>query len=180
MHTQPQLTVREIQEKDINFIADYWLCSTPEYLRAMGADKAKLPTRQQWETMLQNQLAQPYNQKQAYATIWEVNGEAIGHCNVNKIQFGEEAYMHLHIWKPGARKSGFGAELVKKSLPFFFDNLQLKTLYCEPYALNPAPNKTLQKVGFKLLKEYITTPGHINFEQPVKLWELSAEDFSRR
>lgn len=38
---------------------------------------------------------------------------------------------------------------------------------------NPAPNKTLKKAGFELVKEYVTTPGPINFEQPVKLWCLS-------
>jgi RimJ/RimL family protein N-acetyltransferase len=60
--------------------------------------------------------------------------------------------MHLHLWYPDKRIKGMGVQLVKKSLPYFFNNLHLKTLYCEPYALNPAPNKTLPKVGFEFVK----------------------------
>ena len=166
----PTLTTREIQLSDISNIADYWLNASTEYLHSMGADKAKLPAREQWEQMLTQQMQSPYPEKKAYCIIWEVDGKAIGHCNVNNIIFGEEAYMHLHIWKPEARKMGYGRELVKQTLPYFFKNLQLQNLFCEPYALNPAPNKTLEKLGFELVKEYITTPGYINFEQPVKRW----------
>lgn len=63
------------------------------------------------------------------------------------------------------------------TLPYFFNKLQLKRLYCEPYALNPAPNKTLEKVGFTFVKEHLTIPGSLNFEQPAKLWELTYNDF---
>lgn len=55
----------------------------------------------------------------------------------------------------------------------------MKKLYCELYALNPAPNKTLEKVGFTFIKEHITVPGLLNFEQPVKLWELSYDYFRK-
>ena len=49
----------------------------------------------------------------------------------------------------------------------------LLKLFSQPYALNPAPNRTLQKVGFKYLKTYETTPSWINFRQPVTLWLLN-------
>ncbi|MBC5772645.1 GNAT family N-acetyltransferase [Pontibacter sp. KCTC 32443] len=171
MHSN--LSVRELQEQDITLIADYWLKSDSEHLIGMGVDMAKLPTRQQLTQMLQAQLNAPLHEKQSYCVIWEVDSQAVGHSNINKIMFGEEAYMHLHMWRSDIRKQGLGSALVKMSLPYFFENLQLKTLYCEPYALNPAPNKTLQKVGFELEKEYITIPGSLNFEQPVKRWRLS-------
>jgi RimJ/RimL family protein N-acetyltransferase len=64
------------------------------------------------------------------------------------------------------------------TLPYFFDSLQIKRLYSEPYALNEAPNKTLERAGFELEKEYITTPGSLNFEQPVKRWVMTKERFA--
>ena len=169
------LSVREIQKKDINSIADYWLCSTPGFLQQMGVDLKKLPARAQWEKMLNEQLNQPYTEKKSYCIIWQAEGDAVGHSNVNKIIFGKEAFMHLHLWNTGDRQKGFGTALVKMTLPYFFKNLKLKKLYCEPYSLNPSPSKTLEKTGFTFVKEYITIPGSINFEQPVKLWELSYE-----
>lgn len=172
-----QLQVREVREEDTEHIVNYWVGSDMELMEQMGVDIHKLPDRKFWYEMLKEQLEAPIKEKQSYATIWLLNGKQIGHCNVNKIVYGKEAYMHLHVWEQGLRKKGMGRELVKKSLPFFFDNLKLEVLYCEPYALNAAPNRTLEKVGFELEKEYITTPGFLNFEQPVKRWRLLREQY---
>jgi len=86
--------------------------------------------------------------------------------------------MHLHLWHSTQRQKGLGAELVKLTLPYYFNKLKLKKLYSEPYALNPAPNKTFEKLGFELMKEYITIPGYLNFQQPVKQWLLTRERFN--
>lgn len=166
------LSVRELEEKDIQLIADYWFTAEDAYLEGMGADLSKMPTPDQFMAALKTQLELPYEQKRAYALIWEADGEPIGHSNVNPAVYGEEASMHLHIWKPEARRMGFGSELVKMSLPYFFRNMKLRRIYCEPYALNTGPNRLLEKAGFTFVKEYITTPGAITFEQPVRQWEI--------
>lgn len=171
----PVLSVREIQQSDIPLIIDYWLSADHDFLVGMGVDVSKLPSREQWLAMLPQQLEQPYEEKQSYCMIWLADGQPVGHSNVNKIVFGEEAYMHLHLWKPDVRQKGMGVELVKMTLPWFFKNLKLKILFCEPYALNPAPNKTLEKVGFAFEKEYLTVPGSFSFEQPTNRWVMSAE-----
>lgn len=166
------LAVREIQFSDIELITNYWLNAPKTYLENMGVDVAKMPSREQWFTMLSAQLSQDYPEKQSYCIIWELDEEPVGHCNVNKIQFGVETYMHLHLWYPEKRQKGIGSEFVKMSLPYFFKNLQLKNIYCEPYAHNPAPHKTLEKVGFEFIKTLETTPGWLNFEQEVRLWRI--------
>ncbi len=168
MNTQ----VRELTLSDISLIADYWTQASPEHLLGMGADPAKLPPRDHFIEMLSGQLALPYDQKAALALIWLLDEVPVGHCNVNQIQFGDRANMHLHLWKPISRQRGLGTELVSKSIPVFFEKLALNTLYCEPYALNPAPNKTLSKVGFTFVKKYLTIPGSINFEQEVIQWKM--------
>ncbi|PRY10957.1 RimJ/RimL family protein N-acetyltransferase [Pontibacter ummariensis] len=173
------LSVRELQEQDITPITRYWLSADSTYLKGMGADINKMPTEDEWAAMLLEQLRTPITEKKSYGIIWEVDGQAVGHSNVNKIVFGEEAYMHLHLWNAGTRKQGNGTALIKLTLPYFFHNLKLKTLYCEPYALNPAPNKTLEKVGFAFVDSYVTTPGWINFEQEVNLWKLSYTNFEK-
>jgi len=172
-----KLSVRPIAAEDIEHITNYWVNADAAFLLGMGAEISKIPAGEDWKTMLAEQIGQPFAEKKSYCIIWEINGQAIGHCNVNKILFGNEAYMHLHVWNTAVRMKGNGAALVRMSIPYFFTDLQLRMLYCEPYALNPAPNKTLEKVGFELLKEHVTTPGFLNFEQPVKLWGLSREQY---
>ncbi|MBB6612163.1 GNAT family N-acetyltransferase [Pontibacter sp. Tf4] len=174
-----QLSVRELQSEDIPLIADYWLTSEPDFLVGMGVDLAKVPSRGDLTAMLTQQLGLPVNERMSYALIWLENDRPVGHSNVNRIEFGEAAYMHLHLWQPALRQRGAGTELIKKSLPFYFENLQLKTLYCEPYALNPAPNKTLAKTGFEFVKRHTTIPGTINFEQEVNRWQLTREAYEQ-
>ena len=171
------LSVREMESADIPDIAQYWSGADPLFLRGMGVDPGKVPSRDQWIHMLSEQMNLPFKEKQTYYLIWQVDGRSVGHSNIRPIIFGEDAYMHLHLWDPTVRSRGMGTALVRMTLPYFFENLRLKRIYSEPYALNPAPNNTLQKVGFDFVKEYTTTPGFLNFEQPVRRWELSYEKF---
>jgi RimJ/RimL family protein N-acetyltransferase len=172
-----RLSVREIQQQDIDLLVRYWLQSDGAFLTAMGVDLTKIPSEENLRVMLSQQLDQRNQEKQSYCIIWEIDGEPCGHSNINRIIFGEEAYMHLHLWNAVSRQKGSGLALVKMTLPYYFENFHLKMLYCEPYALNPAPNKTLPKAGFRFVKEYVTIPGYLNFEQPVKRWELSYADY---
>ncbi|NEN22542.1 GNAT family N-acetyltransferase [Cryomorpha ignava] len=166
------LSIREIRESDISLIADYWLKSDLEFLKSLGVDLKKLPEREGLTTMLKKQIALPYSEKQSLALIWENDKKPIGHCNVNGINFGKEATMHLHLWNVENRKKGIGVCLLKQSIPFFFEKLNLETLWCEPYAHNPAPNKTLMKAGFEFVKRYVTIPGSLNFEQEVNRYRF--------
>ena len=171
------LSVRELQKDDIELIVRYWLDADPSFLVGMGVDLSKMPSRAGLTDMLLQQLNQSFSEKQSYCLIWEAVKKPVGHSNINKIKFGKEAYMHLHLWDSPLRKKGWGTALVKMTLPYFFQNFELKNLYCEPYALNPAPNKTLKKIGFQFVKQYVTIPGSLNFEQEVNRWELKFEDF---
>ncbi|MCC3156581.1 GNAT family N-acetyltransferase [Hymenobacter sp. 15J16-1T3B] len=176
----PTLSVRELRADDIPRIADYWLTSSPEHLTGMGVDLTKMPDRAGWTAMLTALVDTPLAEHPSYCLIWEVDGRAVGHSNINQIRPGEQAYMHLHLWDAQVRRLGYGRQLVRLTLPRFFEAYQLQRLYCEPYALNPAPNRTLAQLGFRFVREHVCTPGSLNFEQPVKLWELRREDLPAR
>lgn len=169
------LSVREIQQEDIDLIIAYWLESDRAFMEGMGVDMDKMPSRKEWNDMLQAQLRTPFDKKKSYAMIWLYDNKPIGHCNINKIVWQQEAHMHLHLWNKDVRQQGMGTELVNMTVPHFFEKFGLKTLYCEPYALNPAPNKTLAKAGFELVRTYTTIPGMLHFEQQVNLWQISLE-----
>ncbi|CAN5908676.1 hypothetical protein BH11BAC7_BH11BAC7_23840 [soil metagenome] len=172
-----QLSVRELQQKDIDPLTHYWLTAPPEFLAGMGVDLQKMPRPEEWSMMLNEQLNTPVKDKKSYCITWLEDGVAIGHSNISKILYGEEAFMHLHLWNNASRKKGNGSAFVKLTLPYFFENYKLKKLCCEPYALNPAPNKTLKKAGFTFVKKYTCVPGILNFEQEVNLWEMTREQY---
>lgn len=136
-------------------------------------------TSDELQKALTEQMNIPIHEKMSYTLIWELDGKQVGHSNINKIEFGKKAFIHFHLWKSEIRQKGIGTEFVIKSLPHFFDNFNLKQLFCDPYALNPAPNKALEKIGFKFKRQYTTIPGAQNFKQEVKLWKLTKNHYKK-
>ncbi|MBL7923268.1 MAG: GNAT family N-acetyltransferase [Bacteroidia bacterium] len=171
------LAVREITLEDIPDLLGYWFNAPAPYLESMGVDTGKMPLKDEFRSMLLSQLQAPYEEKKSYALIWLLEGKAVGHSNINTIAFGEQAHMHLHLWEMNHRRRGLGPSFIRLSLPWYFRNYRLKRILCEPYARNAAPSLALERAGFTFVKEYITVPGFINFEQPVKQWEMTYERF---
>ena len=170
-------SVREMTMTDINLIIDYFLESSPEFLRGMGVDINKLPGKKEWSKVILNEFAQPVESKKLYYVIWQINDIPVGHSNINNIIFGKEAYMHLHLWHLDNRKKGGGSYFIKESLVYYFQKFELKKLFCQPYALNPAPNHALHNAGFEFIRKYETVPGWLNFKQFVNLWVLDSKSF---
>ncbi len=54
----------------------------------------------------------------------------------------------------------------------------MRRLFCQPNAFNTAPNRTLQRVGFRYVGTYEMQPSPINFPQSITRWMLSAGDLS--
>ena len=177
MKLKNSISIRAIEKEDIPSIVDYFLNADVSFLDSMGVNPDKLPERENWIRKLNHELSLPLQSKNFYYVIWMVNGQAIGHSSLTHIVYGKEAYMHLHIWDSSTRNAGIGTELVRITMQHYFETLGIKQLHCEPYALNMAPNKVLEKAGFDFIKEYVTTPGWICFEQPVKRWLMTAEKF---
>ena len=151
---------------------DYFLNATDEHLELIGVDRAKLPERETWLATYQEDFKRPLEQRHYYSLVWEVDGQPVGFSSIDQIVFGKQAFFHLHILEAGQRGAGLGAEFVRRSARQYFAALQLQRLYSEPYAYNTAPNRTLQKAGFKYLCTYDTIPGPLNFHQAVNRWMI--------
>jgi RimJ/RimL family protein N-acetyltransferase len=164
---------------DYERMVDYFLQSDVTFLRCMGIDPAKLPTRDAWLARLLPDLDLDDREKQTYYLGWFYDEAPIGHCNVNQISYQDAAYMHLHSWNAPLRRSGLGTEFCRRAAREFMRKFALQRLYCEPCADNPAPNRVLLKLGFRLLKRYRTVPGLINFEQDVNQYVLERDRSSR-
>lgn len=173
------LSVIEARLEHFEFIVDYFINADINFLKGMGAEKSKLPLRQEWIERLVGEFHKPLAQKSNFYLIWLIDNVAVGHSNINKISYGQRAHMHLHLWDLHQRRSGLGKNFIAKSIPIYFSKFKLKELFCEPYALNPAPHNSLKKVGFTFVKTYETTPGFICFKQKVHQYKMDREQFKK-
>ena len=164
---------RPMQLSETDIIIDYFHSASPEFLNALGVDPSRLPERKQWQAIFAQLFAPPIEKRNFFAILWQIEGQPAGWSSADKIVFGEEAYMHLHVLHPERRRQGNGTFFVRESAKIYFETLRISRLYCEPYALNVAPNRTLQAAGFKYVKTHETVPGPLNFHQPVTRWLLA-------
>jgi len=68
-------SVREMEERDIKLVVDYFVNAEPDFLKGMGADKSKLPNRDEWITKLIGELNKPIKEKEFYYIIWQIKAE---------------------------------------------------------------------------------------------------------
>ena len=166
------LTVREMMSSEVNIIIQYFQNSTPEHLETLGVDPSRLPPAESWRERLQRECTLPIEQRTVMLGIWLSDDQPVGFSTSDKIRYGEQAHMHLHVTDPERRHQGTGVECVRRSADIYFERLKLKRLFCEPNAFNVPPNRTLQKAGFKYLKTHMTVPGPLNFHQAVTRWVM--------
>jgi RimJ/RimL family protein N-acetyltransferase len=170
------LVVREMPVDQVGLVADYFHNSTPEHLETLGVDPTRLPARRDWHARYDAEYEKPVQERSTLLVIWELDGVAVGFSTADKIVYGKQAHMHLHIIDPQHRGSGIGAACVRKTADLYFAALALKLLFCEPNAFNVAPNRALQSAGFRYLKTYRTVPGPLNYHQAVTRWVLGEGD----
>ncbi len=166
------VTVREMSLAEVGIRIGYFHNASDEHLRTLGVDRDLLPTAEEWRAFYEADYARPISERLNYSLVWELDGEVVGFSSTDHIRFGDEAYMHLHILDPTRRRAGYGVEFVKRSAAIYFRTLELKRLYCEPNAFNVAPNRTLQRAGFKYVFTHHATPSAINFPQMTTRWVL--------
>jgi RimJ/RimL family protein N-acetyltransferase len=168
------LVVREMAADEADLIIDYFHGSTPEHLELLGVDPTRLPTPERWRERYVRDFAVPVRDRSSLLVIWELDGAPIGFSTADRIVYGEQAHMHLHVVDPQRRGSGIGSACVRETVELYFRALALERLFCEPSAFNVAPNRTLQAVGFKYVKTHMTVPGPLNYRQAVTRWVLES------
>ncbi len=165
-------SVREMPLSEVGIRIRYFHEASDDYLLDLGVDRDLLPEPEAWQSFHERDYERSLTERENYALLWELDGQTVGFSSLDHIVFGEEAFMHLHIVERSWRRRGLGTNFVKLSASKYFEVFELKYLYCEPNALNAAPNRTLQRAGFTYLFSHETIPGPINFRQVTTRWVL--------
>lgn len=153
----------------------YFHGGSDEFLRGMGIDRAKLMPPDEWLAWCIADAAKHDGARERCFVAWLYRGEQVGHSSLSHIKLGVEGHIHLHLWRPELRKDGLGAQFFTRSMDYFFERFALQKIICEPMATNPAPNRTVMKLGFTFVKRYRTVPVSTSFEQDVNRYEMTRD-----
>ena len=114
------LTVREMMATEVDLIINYFLNATPEYLETLGVDPTRFPPTQAWRDRFHREGQLPFNQRSVVPVIWLSDDRPVGFSTSDKILYGEQANMHLHVTEPGRRHQGVGVECVRRTRRLLF------------------------------------------------------------
>ena len=167
-----QLSVRPMDMDGAQLAVDYFHDATDEHLARMGVDRALLPGREAWLRGFADDDRRPLGDRLSYGIVWELDGTVVGFSRTERIVLGQQAFMHLHILQLPDRRQGHGARFVRLSAHHYFEVLGLQRLFCEPNAYNVAPNRTLQRAGFRYEMTHDDAPTPLNPYQPLTRWSL--------
>src|SRR5450759_2030540 len=161
---------------EVDVRIDYFHDSSDDHLLKLGVDRASLLSKEAWRSVYAEDYALAVQARQNFTLIWQLNGETVGFSSADRIVFGGEAFMHLHIVSPEFRHKGLGTAFVRESARQYFRALELERLYCEPNAFNSAPNRTLQRAGFRYLFTHEAQSSPMNFLQVTTRWVMERSE----
>jgi len=173
------LTIREMEQRDVAHILNYWASASPQHLDAMGVDPRKMIAPEELKQRLSDSLSVPAREKKTCIVIWEVNDTPIGFNSLAEIDFGNEAKIHLHIWEEKYRAKGFGTKFMKKALAYYMAKFKLKRIVCETKSTNPGPNKLFSDLGIKPSRIYRSVASPVMYETEVARYEINQADVSK-
>lgn len=169
------VSIRPMEPADFAARVAYFHDATDDYLAMLGVDRARLPDRDEWQASFVANLSLPIEERSEYGVVWELGGVPVGFSTADRIRYGDEAHMHLHIVDPERRAVGLGAQLVRLTAAHYCAVFRLDRLYCEPNAFNVAPNRTLQRAGFRYMRSRECRPAPINTYQTTTIWLYQPE-----
>jgi RimJ/RimL family protein N-acetyltransferase len=173
------VTVRPLRLDEFDLVTGYFHGSSAEDLEVLGVDPTRLPAAEPWREAYRREIERPISQRKSYLVTWLRGSVPVGFSSLDRIRFGHDAYMHLHVVDRDQRAQGVGRAALRQTTELYFDTFALQRLYCEPNAFNVAPNRALQRVGFRYVKTHRTVPGPLNYHQAVTRWVLDRSDEPR-
>jgi RimJ/RimL family protein N-acetyltransferase len=161
-----------MDEDGARLAVEYFHDATDEDLARMGVDRGLLPHRDDWLRAFAADARLPLAERISYGIVWELDGQVVGFSRTERIRLGDQAFMHLHVLRMPDRRRGHGVRFVRLSAHHYFAVLGLRRLYCEPNAYNLAPNRTLQRAGFRYEMTHDDAPTPLNPHQALTRWSL--------
>jgi len=170
------MTVRELGADEIDLRIRYFHEASDADLLRMGVDRPRMPAPDVWAAAYAADAAHGRAERTTSSLAWELDGAVVGFASLDRITYGDEAFFHLHLLDAQQRHRGLGTPFVRLSAVRFVELFALRRLLAEPNALNVAPNRTLQRAGFRYVCTHETVPGPFHPRQPVTRWVLDATD----
>lgn len=172
-----QLVLRGFSAEDVVKVVDYWHSATPEFLDGMGADPAKLSTREATTNKFRTAVHGTVPRTHVGMTA-ELDGRFVAYSNAY-IDDAGVAYPHVHVLDPTLRSRGVISLLFKHALDVYFKHFELPKLMLLTSPGNVGINTLLQKFGLQPRTEHIEKPSGMARPGAFLVYELTPQSWEK-
>ena len=153
-----EISLCDIQERDIPYIVDYWHNSDDNYLHSMRVDKSKLISRDVTATKFIESIPKNRGDQSRITLVFKDGETVIAYTNVSLNADGV-GYGHVHIIKNGYKQIGFVAEFFDTAIEIFREKFHVNSLRFQTNKENRRINRYLAKLGYEVAHtEYLENP----------------------
>ncbi len=173
------ISIRDLSEKDIPLILDYWYRSPPGYIDSMGVDSSKLQPEPVFEKTLQEKCRQNPDPKTSKlnALVIDYENEPVGFHAINPVIEGNFGVFHAHLWKPELRGRGLAFHTYAMACRLFLKRFNLNRILFKTPIQNAAAIRVKEKLGIRCIgQETVTDFGIIKNGTLVQVFELTRKE----
>ncbi len=152
-----EIVIRDLEESDVPALVEYWHASSPEYLRSIGVDLAKLTTREETQRRFLASLEAAGRRSRVTLVVAAAGGEPLAYSNADLGADGAGT-VHAHVLDPALRRVGFASAVFLSVLRVFCTHFGIEKLVFQTSPENEAINRLVQRFGF--------APRRVHLEQP--------------
>jgi hypothetical protein len=172
------ITLSDLTEQHIPFIADYWFNSPPGFIEAMGVDLLKLPEEPAFIKQLQSKCAEnrklPHSKLNALVILY--HEEPVGFHTLNPLVESDFAIFHAHVFKSDMRSRGLGCYTYPMASKIFIERFGLKRLLYKTPQQNTSSIRVKDKLGIRFIGEEIVEFGILKAGTRARVYELTRDE----
>lgn len=172
------VSVRDISEKEISSVLNYWFHSPPGFIEGIGVDMAKMPQESDMKKNLTQKILEnkklPTSKLNALAIVCD--GQAIGFHTISPLIENDHGIFHAHIWDPAYRGQGIGKQSYPQACQIFIERFHLKRILFKTPIFNIAAVRTKESLGIRCIGEEIIGFGIIKENTLAKVFELTRQE----
>jgi hypothetical protein len=169
-----ELTVRDLEERDVGTIVDYWHQSTPEYLKSIGVDVRKLTSPEETRARILSSLAGPPAQRARAYFVVTGGGGMVGYTNLH-LPTPHEGYAHVHVLQPGVRMKAVARFLFPAILRLFFASFPIRKVIFQTSPENGNVNRMLARSGLRPARVELAHPDGMARPGQFNVYEVPRE-----
>lgn len=177
-----EVTIRDVEESDIEALVSYWHDSDPAYLSSLGVNVAKLASREQTKCRFLSSIPGAQDNPERATFIVTSDGQPVAYTNLN-FSSTEEAYVHFHTFERSALVKGVVYLLFPEMFRIFFRRFPLNRLIMQTSPENENITRFLGSFGLVPRRVYISKPDGMARAGEFNVYEIprvAADGLGRR